>query len=248
LVSYFPTRIHFPYPVVAHATMELTSNRQNLIVSEANRFLVQQLAETLTEVAENGAIDNDPWHRLRLIAAQGSQDPVMNELGFEAALIAEAKKKHSVPNREGLHGLPSARKRLLADSRGWLPFYNFEDITLWTDDYQLKQILKKIGVVPLPPQELFNRIEENSAKKTLEERVAILYGLMQHSKLLDGTQPPRLIVDDHGELIDSQDTAYFPPTSPGRPLEIPPWMPLRFISSDLVEGLLKERIEMTTEN
>ncbi len=40
LYNYFPTKIAFPYPVVAHATMDLTANRDHLEHSTTNKFLV----------------------------------------------------------------------------------------------------------------------------------------------------------------------------------------------------------------
>src|SRR5206468_3757706 len=44
LYSYFPTEVPFPYSVVAHATLDLVSNRQQFQPTKANEFIVTRLA------------------------------------------------------------------------------------------------------------------------------------------------------------------------------------------------------------
>src|SRR6266498_3085331 len=82
MFNYFPTHVRYPFPLVAHATLELTNNRENLVPSKANAFLAESLARLMVRAAESCRDHIDPWKSLRLIAATGSLDPILEQLGF----------------------------------------------------------------------------------------------------------------------------------------------------------------------
>lgn len=240
LFSYFPTKVRFPYPVVAHATVELTSNRQNLIDSKANRFLIHELAEALAEVAEQSISDDDPWRPLRLIANRGtSVDPMLETLGFHRALVGAAKSRMVVPRRDGSLAISSTVRRLPVDSGDWLPLEGFADLALWTEDYGLRQVLEHLGVASLSPDQFRERADILSPRLNLAERIAILAGLIRHSPkgCFPKSPPPRLLVDKEGAVVELGIAAYFPPTAE-TPFRPPPWMPLRFLPDKLVDGLM----------
>ncbi len=76
LYSYFPTETSFPYPVVAHATLDLQANRQHPQVTSANCFILSELATLLASVAEKVATANNDQSGLKLLASNSWYDPL----------------------------------------------------------------------------------------------------------------------------------------------------------------------------
>jgi hypothetical protein len=237
LFSYFPTKVRFPYLVVVHATMDLTSNRQNLVDTKANRYLVGQLAETLAEATEAALVFGDPWRPLRSIAKRGNLDPMLEQLGFEKALLAAARTKRLIPRRDGEVVQASSVKQLPVNPEGWLPKEGFADLALWTDDECLKRALEDLEVKQLDSDDLRERLNRLSPTLSITDRAALLAGILQRGKyLMPRNPPPRLLVDSDGTLIEPEKAAYLPPTT-SRSFSLPEWMPLRFVSRELIEAL-----------
>ncbi|MBZ0264962.1 DUF3883 domain-containing protein [bacterium] len=239
LVSYFPTKVRFPYPVIAHITMELTSNRQNLIESEANRYLAKQLAENLANVAEASINEEDPWFALRLVnPSTQAIDPMLELLGFQNALIESLKTKKIIPLDNGGFDTPFSVNRLKVDNRGWLPTDEFKDLVLWTDEYQMKQALDYLDIPILGKTEFYKRLEIITPKLSIDNRINLLKGLLQNKGVFASDDLPPILIDNEDESTDSKANLYFPPTSSEITFEPPTWMPLRFLSERLVSGLL----------
>lgn len=243
LFNYFPTKVRFPYPVVAHATMELTSNRQNLITSDANRYLTERLAEALADVAEKSEHAQDPWRPLGLLATKGgSTDPILEELGFCAALRETARTKRVVPRRDGGMAEAACVKRMPVDAEGWLPHEEFGDLVLWTNNRWLKTALDWLGVPALAREDFRARAERVSPGLTLTARAAFVAGILQSqgSHFLSTDTAPALLIDGGGDIIGLDTIAYFPAT--GEMSFAPPvWMPPRFVSVELVDELARAR-------
>ena len=240
LHNYFPTKVRFPYPIVAHATLELTSNRQNLISSDANRYLVGVLADAVADVAEKSKDKEHPWRPLELLTTRGySCDPVLEELGFGAALKAAAEHRRLIPCRDGQMRPASAARRLPVDADGWLPLDTFSDLALWTDDSGLNQALVWLGVPLLDVDEFRARANRVSPALTQSARAALLGGLLRHHReaFLPTAPPPALLVDRENCSIGPTVGTYLPPTAE-MSYEPPAWMPLRFLSVGLVDELL----------
>jgi len=233
LYNYFPSNVRFPYPVVAHATMELTDNRQNLLETAPNRYLAERLADALAEVAEQSADPTHPWRATDTIRSRGSgQDPVLEKLGFVGALQRAARKRRIVPRRDGSFGCADESKAISVDVEGWLPLRGFGDVALWTDDHWVRQALDWLGVGKLSADEFRNRVQEIAGSLALDERAALLAGVLRNrqSHLFSKVSPPAILVDESGSPIDSETTAYLPPLS-GAAFQLPAWMPTRFLSA-----------------
>jgi len=93
LYVYFPTQVRFPFPVVAHATFELASNRQHIIESDVNRFLCSELASVMGEAAERSVDPSRPWKALSIISPTNAIDPVLEIMDFSEKIISISSKK-----------------------------------------------------------------------------------------------------------------------------------------------------------
>lgn len=248
LYNYFPSNVRFPYPVVAHATMELTDNRQNLLETPLNRYLAERLAEALAEVAEQSADPSHPWRVMEILASRGTgHDPVLEKLGFVDTLQKAAKKRRVLPTRDGRLVCPDESRQVPVDIEGWLPLRGFRDVVLWTEDYGMKQALDWLGVRELSADEFRDRVKEVAGSLTLDERAALLAGVVHNKQLgfVSGASRLAILVDESGASIDSATTVYLPPLS-GTAFKLPAWMPMRFLSGRLVEKT-REILEYSRE-
>lgn len=67
LFSYLPTKIKFPFPAIVHGTFELTSNRNQLSHSQANKDLMNELSELMVETALEISQNEVSWKPLKLL-------------------------------------------------------------------------------------------------------------------------------------------------------------------------------------
>lgn len=240
LFNYFPTKVQFSYPVVAHATVDLTANRDHLEDSKTNHFLVGQLAEALADAAE-ASLSADIWRPLRQITkGSGDLDFMLKKFGFEAALSSAAKNKKLIPRREGSLGVSAAAKRLPVNTGDWLPDEEFGDLACWSEDYYLRQTLDSLEVPTLSTDEFRSRLNRVSPRLSILHRARLIAGFVHHASGHIPQNPgPQLLIQGDGTLIDPEAVAYIPSESQ-QVFTLPEWMTLRFVSSELVDLLLKQ--------
>ncbi len=234
LFVYFPTLATFPFPVVAHATFELTGNRQHLIESPVNAFVGGRLAETMAQAAQASVTKENPWRALSLVSPRGALDPVLERLEFLARLKSACSDRRIAPVRGGVFAEPSKVLTLPGDFDSLLDGDDFSDVCLWTEDKDLKWQLSVLGAQPMTSADLVERIDRISPMLTVDER-ANLVAMLVENKLLSNEPPPRLLIDDKEELIPSEASVFLPPE--GRTFQIPEWVPARLLSSSLTRQL-----------
>ena len=240
LFNYFPTKVKFPYPVVAHATFDLTPNRDNLVESKTNRYLAGQLADALAEAAESLPTDGDVWRPLRLITrGSAGLDYQLEQFGFENSLLESAKTKRIIPRRDGSFGA-SDTQRLPFNPDGWLPLNEFGDVARWADSLALRSTQEQLGVSAMSANDLRIRLNRLSPALTVPDRARLISGLVLHApNLVTQNPPPKLLIDRDGALVEPEISVYIPGQNQ-RDFEFPEWMPLRFVSSNLIDALVTE--------
>ena len=243
LFNYFPTQARFPFPLIVHATFELTNNRQSLVESRANKFIAKKMAKFMAEVAEKSHDPEDPWRSLSIIAAKGDVDPILAKLGFSEALIDAAKLQNLIPVRGGQLLNCFNAFRLKYNVKDWLPRDGFEDIVLWTDDVSLSKSLESLGVQILDQNAFRDRLNRLSTVLSLTDRIALIAGLVK-SSLMPKNPCPNLLIDDNGEVIPADYVTFLPPAD-SVSLHLPPWMALRMLHGGFATTL-REKLGIGT--
>ena len=238
LFNYFQTQVRFPYPVIAHATFEMVNNRQNIPLTDANRYLVGKLAELMAQVAEASHDTRDPWRPLSFISANNTLDPILERMGFRQALTAAAKDRAVVPIRVGHMVKPCDAKRLKTRAGAWLPRAYFGDVVELTDNDTLYSMLDELDVPILSEQTLSSRLEQVSQTLELAERAALIVGLTR-SRLMPQKPTPPLLTDHSGEIIPATFQVFLPPEKTSG-LTLPDWMSLRMLNSGLNSALRQQ--------
>ncbi len=86
LCVYFPTRDRLPCPVLLHATLETTEDRNRLVSNTGNREVLRALASHLADVIESQVTSDEPLRALHLMNGIEDADPELRDLGFLDAI------------------------------------------------------------------------------------------------------------------------------------------------------------------
>jgi len=250
LFVYFPTEVLFPFPIIAHATFEVSGNRQNLIKSDVNAFIAEKLADLMAKSAEEikESYEN-PWHGLYIISPRGSIDPTLNDLEFFGEnegkkfldiLTDKIRNYALLPVRDGEFETTENAKRIEGNFDELFKGEFFKEICLHANDSYITSLLKKLEVKHIDYDDLRERINDITNDLSLEVRAEITYRLVEHD-LIKG-DPPKLLIDEKGELIPPNSTVILP--SEGRTFSLPSWVPQRIIDSKLTT-LLRDKFGVT---
>ena len=242
LYSFYPTQARFPYPVVAHATFELMANRQNIHNTPANRFLTSRLAQVMAEAAEVSSQD-DPWQPLSIVTASSSIDRTLEEMGLPEALTQAAAERRVIPIYAGGLVKPCEAKRINGEAVDWLPTRGFGDFILPAQRSELARTIAKLNVPFIDDEAFGRRLMEQSATLSIDERAALIVGLI-NSGLMPRDRVPPLLIDEQGAMIPTDFRVFLPPAEDDPP-SLPDWMSLRILNPDLADEI-RRRTETTT--
>lgn len=245
LYNYFRTKVRFPFSIYAHATLELTNNRDHIADSRANKFLVQRVAEVMATAAEQNHDSREPWRPLSLIAPNGDLDTMLEEWDFTSLLASAARLRKLVPVLAGELRSGTEARRLRSEGEEWLPASEFADVALWPRDTHLRRFLDRLGLPIITEDELHHRLElAATTLQSLEQRAALIAGLIQTKLLPTKPAAPALLLDDECRPILAGRTAFLPPADGGR-FELPSWLEVQVLHGELTT-MLRERLPGTT--
>jgi len=243
LFVYFPTEVLFPFLLIAHATFELTDNRQHLIESDVNRFIADRLAKLIAESAERLVDPENSWGALLSVTPQGDIDPVLVKLGFEEKLKNEIKSRKIIPVRSRQFESAETAKSIDGDFDDLLIGEMFKDVCLYTDDEFLNKRLAEIGVESVEYDYLKERLNKLSRTAiSMDKRAEIICRLTENQIVKSDNSAPELLVDENGLPISVGTKALLPPE--GKKFSLPGWVPQRIVNSELAT-LLKEKFKLT---
>jgi hypothetical protein len=244
LFVYFPTEVLFPFPLFAHATFELTDNRQHLIESNINKFIAEKFAKLIADSAEKMIDPINPWDALLSVTAHGDIDPVLSKLGFEDVLHNEIMSRKLIPIRKQEFESASTVKRINGDFDDLLVGQEFRDLCLYTEDDSLKKQLDNMGVEYIQYDDLRDRLNRLSKTEfSMDKRADIIHRLIENHIIKTNYSPPELLIDDNGTIIPANTNITLPPEA--EKFALPTWAPQRLLNSELTM-LLRKKFGLTT--
>jgi len=250
LSVFFPTKVSFPFPVLAHGTFEVTDDRNHLLTTPVNQFVTEQLADVMV-----GAIDDlrlvheDPWLPLKIISAERRVDKNLNDLSpggdmaaFEALLRSKIEHMPIVPIQGGGLKTPSDVYCIPTDLNNLLNSQAFGDVALYPSNKKLRDQLEALGVKELDIDEFCDRLNQISPNLSTEDRTEIIYRLISED-IVESESIPNLLLDGDGNIISADSKAFIPPR--GEQITLPDWVPQQILDDNLV-SMLQERFELTS--
>ena len=233
LYSYFPTEVRFPYAVIAHATVDLVSNRQQFQPTKANEFIMSRLAVLMADSAVARAGVHHDAAGLELLVARGHHGEALQKLGFREKLIATARPLALVPTLQ-LGLVPAADARhVVFDDTLWLPPAAFPSVARTKQGSLLKPLLLELGVPPLGSED-WVAVAQHLRFETVTERADFIAGALEH-RVDDALRLP-LLLDTDGKPVDAGQRVFL-----SGPVErthaVPEWLELRFLHVELRAAL-----------
>jgi hypothetical protein len=232
LYSYFPTETSFPYPIVAHATLDLQANRQHPQGTAANCFIFSELASLMAGVAEKVATEKNDQSGLKLLASDTWFDP-LEKFKFRDLLCAAAKKRNLVPTIGGDLVKPTDAKLTTFTDTSWLPKRYFRDVARIDEDILLR-VLQWLDVPELSSDNLTGASIEF---ETMDERADYIAGIIKH-KIALVERHNALLVDNKQRTVPAG-YRVFVGGSADVAFELPDWFQARFLHDELRAALWK---------
>lgn len=236
LFSHFPTSIELPLPVICHATLELNQSRNHMVQRKSNKYILDQLAHFLAEVAERRAkqypIGPNAGFRILLPLKNFPNDLTRDR--FPEEVVAAAKVRAIVPTLSGKAVYPENARFIRASSTTWLPEGSFPEVVALFDAEEEK-FFKKLEVPVLELDDLKRRlIGLNSL--TVEHRATLIAGLLDHS-VDKSVYSSALLLDIDGRQVPDDTPVFLAPVG-GAVFKLPEWIDLRFLNENLRAELM----------
>jgi len=246
LFSYFRTEVDFPYPVLAHGSFELTSNRNQLLNVEKgfNKQLIDKLAKLLIECAiklttkkkcnydalklvvpsihNSSTLNNAPWHFKDSIETHIREIAIFPSINNKYLKLSENIKFYEVPIH---NNIPRKAYSL------------FNTLLQETSDREIINYLSTLKInLKYPDSEFTNKINKiiDNNFLTEKQRIDWIYLVCEKTKEIYSTKSPvmpYLLLNLEGKKIDSPGTIIVPPKEVA--YQLPKGIKLQYINPDL---------------
>jgi Domain of unknown function (DUF3883) len=233
LYSYFPTEVPFPYGLVAHASLDLVSNRQHFQPTKTNEFIVTRLAALLAETAAEQAARSGGTAGLEMLVTRGHHGEALEKMAFRQKLVCAARSLPLVPTLDGKFSIPADARRAPADDASWLLACAFPKVAKTQRAQMLGGLLEELGSQSLTRSD-WMRAAQLLRFDTIDERAAFIGGVLEY-RVRDAELLP-LLLDSTSEVVPHGVRVFL--TGPAdRVHDVPKWMELRFLHPELHAAL-----------
>lgn len=236
LCVFFPTKDALPLPMVLHATLELSDDRNRVHDTEDNRQVLGALAAQLADIVAAEAIPTQPRRALKLLDGLDQADPELKRLGFLERAVAELKGRHIFPRIDGRMGPAAEAFRTPHDS--WHPLLtpkHFPDVLSVRTDEKLTGVLNLFEIGWLSQPELLRRL-----RSQLEEMEPLsageLVGRLLATERLGKLPLGNFILTSRNTFIGPNEHCFFTPGV--NPYPVPAWaQDIQFVHPEFQRGL-----------
>ncbi|PKN12438.1 MAG: hypothetical protein CVU69_08125 [Deltaproteobacteria bacterium HGW-Deltaproteobacteria-4] len=238
LFSHFPTEIELPLPVVCHVTLELNQNRNHTEPRKSNKYVLDQLAIFLAEVAESRSRNYpegpNAGFRLLLPLSNYPSDLVREE--FPEQLILAAQERAIIPTLSGIPMCPKDARIVKGEDNSWLPATVFPEVAVVRSEKE-REFFAALKVPQLVNNELRRRIIEHK-DLSVNERASLISGLIRY-EIDRSVHSSSLLLDNNNDTVLDASQVFLAPSATSTPT-LPDWMSLRFLHDGLRIELMRQ--------
>ncbi len=236
LCVFFPTKDALPLPMVLHATLEVSDDRNRIHDTEGNRQVLGALATQLADVVAAEATRAQPRRALKLLDGLDQVDPELKRLGFLERAVVELKERHIFPRIDGHLGPAAKAYRTPHDS--WHPLLtpkHFPDVLSVRTDEKLTGVLNLFEIGWFGQPELLRRL-----RSQLEEMEPLpageLVGRLLATERLGKLPLGAFILTARGTFVAPDEQCFFTPGV--NPYPVPAWVQeIQFVHPEFQRGL-----------
>lgn len=237
LYSYFRTKISFNFPALIHGTFDLSGDRNTIMDTKVNHYLIDELIQLLIDTALELAKNKVNWKPMSFLSFDDVTASGLSDFDFMEKLVEKIKENRLFPtiydkyityNDEPVYYRGNF-PRLIDYKR----FEIFEDLCQFSDDDRIYSIYTKIGGYTYDKSTVTQNFNSISPKLSIKERVKCLLYLNDHSYQFD--KPPQLLLDSKGRIIDYDDEIFSQPEV--STIDLPNYVKLKFVSQQLLDEI-----------
>jgi len=230
---YFPTKEEFPFRLIAHATFELSANRQRINNSPVNAYISDRLAELMAETSEKITRLSDPWFAIsKFVPRNYHLSIALLEFGFFKNFKDKLKRQKIVPNLNSEFMAANEIYSMPSDFQSLRHMIEFKDIAQFSKD---QSIFSYLDIETLPHDEFVERVNNLTGKVSIQLRALLIFKYVNVYGRTNSEKRPNLLIDLKGSTIPGSARTSLPPER--QSFELPKWVPIRIINNVLVDEL-----------
>jgi hypothetical protein len=247
LFCFFRTEVKFPFPAIIHGTFDLDGNRNHLIESDVNKFLLEQLAHLMIDTAKKLTQTRRKvnWDAMKLLAKKGDFDDKVEKMKFYEKLVESMKSHKLIPvlvkRYMSVEEKPVFYKAPFADILKVAPKV-FHDLALHTYDEDVLSLLDELDIGKYETDYFIKKLNEISASLSPKLRAELIVLIANtHRNYFYDLKPvemPNLFLSDKGKVVRSKNQALLPPER--SKFQLPEGMRITFVSNDLFSRLKRK--------
>lgn len=240
LYSYFKTKVEFSFPALVHGTFELSGDRNMIMKTKINDFLIEKLITLLIETSLAISERKVSWKPLRFLCFDQATARALSEFDFESSLLEQIKVNQLLPSIYGEYMStdddPVFHKEKLAEVIDYRKYGIFKNLCQHTDNFKIHSLLKSMNIKEYDSSVINESFNSISPELTLSERASLL--LFCNEKIYFKGGVPNLLIDSSGEIIDEEVEVFSPPEIS---IQLPYYVRLVFLNQDLLNQIKQKR-------
>ncbi|MEO2032234.1 MAG: hypothetical protein ABGZ35_09120, partial [Planctomycetaceae bacterium] len=238
LCVFFPTRDQLPCPVMLHATLETTEDRNRLVDHAENREVLQSLANHLIDVIETQVDEDHPLRALRMIGGVEDADPELQRLGLLDSVIDACRTRAIFPQIDGEFGTASATRRTPQDVwLGVLDPEHFPEVLDVSSEDGVSALLECFEMEWFDSDTLKERLRGQLAAMEPRDAGEVIGRLLEANELFS-IGVGGLLIDHTKAIVEESQECFLNPTE--MLPELPVWArDVRFLHPAFQDGMLE---------
>ncbi|MFH7326434.1 DUF3883 domain-containing protein [Desulfurivibrio sp. C05AmB] len=238
LCVFFPTRERLPCPLILHATLETTEDRNRIVDHASNRFVLAALAEHLASVLETEVQADDPHRPLQLLCGIENADHALDRLGFVEGVKQAVRARRLFPRLDGRTAMVD--DVVLPPHEVWADVADvswFPEMLVLPSSQRAADLVRWLGLSWLERVSLKSRLQKMVADAK-PERVGTILGQLIDANQIRSIGINGLLLERQGCPIAEGEECFFMPTEELPPL--PAWADgVKFLDAIFQRALLQ---------
>ncbi len=237
LFTFFPTKVDIDFPMVIHGTFDLNSSRNQLNDSEKNKYILGKLIELIVSTAQKISGSEVSWKPLKLLM-YSKENRDLDDLDFYEGIDNATKNLEIFPCIDNKYRklsevayLDDAFSTLLIETDNCDIFPNHlkpsPEINLYISRFSISNQIESF-------EEKVNQLSKKLLSQNIEYRVNLITILQKMNK---EDYKYNLLLNDRGELIQSDNDVYTPTLSAGE-MALPSFVKIDFLQKELFDRLI----------
>lgn len=235
LYNFLPTSETIHLPFILHATLELSSSRNNINLCEENKFILGKAAELISNYVDT-VLNNSPessWYPYSLMTPQGNSSNII-ETSLYDKIKSLRDKKNILPTIQGKYvGINDYYFNDNEDSHFWLDF-GHGDILPHILQPKPEKVL--IEIKRIPDDVLARGL--NNTELTIPERASLVDHIIR-TQMVSKKDLLTLLIDEYGEKVKEGYTL-FTPGGESISYQIPYFVGIQFLHPKLFRQLTEK--------